>query len=116
MSRDMNQLHPLTKILAEAYVVKAKAKGLNVKITDCVRDKEEQNACFAKGTTSVIFPYSHHNWGLAFDICQNDKNNAYPNPSTKEGKEFWDQAIEIGRSLGLTPGGLPRFPPWFSRP
>ena len=104
MSRDINKLHPLDKMLGEAYVEKCKAAGLNVKITDCVRDKDEQNACFKNGTSSVIYPYSHHNWGLAFDICQNVKDNPYPSPATKEGKAFWDKAVSIGRNMGMTCG------------
>lgn len=102
MSRDINALHPLTKMLAEQFVINAKAIGYNVKITDCVRDKNEQNNLSAS-VTNAKFPYSYHNWGLAFDICQ-DSSEPYPSYNTKEGKKFWDDMTLIGERLGLVSG------------
>lgn len=104
MGRDIDKLHPLVKMLALQLVQNAKDIGLKVKITDCFRSKEEQNNLSAS-VTNTKFPYSYHNWGLAFDICQDDPDNAYPNPSTKEGKEWWDKVGLIGERLGLTWGG-----------
>lgn len=104
MSRDTTKLHPLVKMLADQLVLNAKACGYSVKITDCVRDKDEQNNLSAS-VTNAKYPYSYHNWGLAFDICQNDAENAYPSYTTAKGKEFWDNVGLIGERLGLTWGG-----------
>lgn len=99
MSRDMTKLHPITRILADELVKRCKDYGYNVKVTDCVRTKEEQNS-LSSSVTKVKYPYSNHNWGVAFDICQNDKNNAYPSDNA-----WWTEVGKIGQSLGLEWGG-----------
>ena len=80
MSRDITKLHPLVQMLANQLVIDAKACGYKVKITDCVRTKDEQNNLSAS-VTNAKFPYSFHNWGLAFDICQDKADEPYP-PAT----------------------------------
>ena len=99
MSRDMNLLHPKVKDLAEKLVKKCEKPGLIIKITDTVRTKEEQNA-LDSSVTQTKYPYSFHNWGLAFDVCQNVKGNAYPTDPN-----WWKQVGKIGKSLGLEWGG-----------
>ena len=103
--RDVSALHWAMKMLADEYVRRCNAQGLNVKITDCVRSKAEQDECLRKGTTQVGYGYSFHNWGLAFDICKNDKTCAYPDYRTKEGKKWWNACGTIGKALGLFWGG-----------
>lgn len=99
MSRDVTLLHPYTRMLGEALEQQCAKVNLNIKITDCFRTKTEQNSIGAS-RTNAKYPYSFHNWGLAFDICQNDRNCPYPSDN-----EWWEKVITIGERLGLDAGG-----------
>ena len=99
MSRDITKLHPIVRMLAEELVERCAEEGYIIKVTDCVRTKEEQNS-LSSSVTQVKYPYSCHNWGVAFDICQNDKNNAYPSDN-----KWWNAVGRIGEDLGLEWGG-----------
>lgn len=100
MARDITQLHPRLQLLAEELVDRCRTAGLIVKITDCVRDRAEQEDCVRRGTSSCHYPYSHHNWGTAFDICRNDGKGAYND------SDGWFQKVgKIGQELGLEWGG-----------
>ena len=99
MSRDITKLQTSARMLAEEFERRCAKEGLIIKITDCVRTKEEQNAVGAS-RTNCKYPYSYHNWGLAFDICQNDKKCPYPTDN-----EWWEKVIVIGEGLGLEAGG-----------
>lgn len=107
MARDINQLHPQAKALALKLVSECAAHGLVVKITDCVRNKAEQDALYAQGrttagnkVTNAAYPNSMHNWGIAFDICRNDGKGAY-----FDGDGFFEKVATIGKQLGLEWGG-----------
>ena len=99
MSRDITKLHPFTKMLADELVRRCAKKGLKIKITDCVRTKEEQNGINAS-RTNARYPFSYHNWGMAFDFCRNDGTGAY-----NEAGSFFYKVGEIGADLGLEWGG-----------
>ena len=98
--RDVKALHPYLQMLAEELVRRCEQRGLNIKITDCVRTKAEQDASLKKGTTQVRYPFSYHAWGLAFDICKNSANVPYPQDIT-----WWNKVGQIGEELGLEWGG-----------
>ena len=100
MGRDITKLHPFTRMLADELVRRCEKAGLIIKITDCVRTKEEQEDCIKRGTSSVGYGYSYHNWGLAFDFCRNDGKGAY-----NESGEFFYKVGAIGSALGLEWGG-----------
>lgn len=107
MARDINQLHPQAKALAQKLVSECAVHGLVIKITDCVRDKAEQNALYAQGrttagnkVTNAKYPNSMHNWGIAFDICRNDGHGAY-----FDGDGFFKKVGVISKQLGLEWGG-----------
>lgn len=107
MARLLSQLHPEAQEKAELLVKKCKEKGLIIKITDCVRSQKEQNQLYAQGrtisgniVTNVKYPYSMHNWGIAFDFCRNDGKGAYYD---KDG--FFTKVGVIGVSIGLEWGG-----------
>lgn len=129
--RDISQLHPrLQAIIATCQTQWANA-GLNVGIGECLRTVEEQEALYAQGRTTPgeIVTYargtdysSQHQWGIAFDIYQNDVNNPYPDPSTST---FWTQVSNIAINNGLAWGGnwtspvdMPHFylPDWGDTP
>lgn len=99
MSRDVTKLVPPLHWLAKALVLRCKDMDIDIKITDCYRTKEEQDA-LPSNVTTVKYPYSLHCYGLAFDICNNDTNNAYPTDA-----EWWDKVGKVGTRLGLEWGG-----------
>lgn len=108
MGRDPRQLHPdLQPILAE-FQKRCKAAGLNVLITETFRTVAEQNALYAKGRTKpgkIVTRCkgteyeSPHQWGCAFDFCENVKGKEYANES------FFRKCGKIGKDLGLFWGG-----------
>ena len=99
MARDITKLHPYVQEMAAKLVAECKKQGLIIKITDCVRTKEEQNGIDAS-RTNAKYPKSYHNWGLAFDFCRNDGKGAYED---KDG--FFTKVGRIGQKLGLQWGG-----------
>lgn len=98
--RDVKMLHPYLQMLVEEFQRRCKAKGLAVKITDCVRTKQEQDTALKNKTTQVAYPFTYHAWGLAFDVCKNSANVPYPQDIT-----WWQKVGEVGESLGLEWGG-----------
>ena len=100
MSRDLSLLHPaLYKKWIELQEL-CKAQDLLIKNTSTVRTAAEQAECVAKGTSSVSYPHSHHNWGTAVDFCRNDGTGAY----NTEGR-FFERVGAIAESIGLIWGG-----------
>lgn len=105
--RGIEYLHPELQEICEIFVADCRKAGLNVKITDTLRTKEEQDALYAQGrtkagqiVTNAIYPTSAHNWGVAFDVCRNEKGREYDDTDG-----FFAKCGEIGKSLGLTWGG-----------
>lgn len=107
MSRDITLLHPEVQAIIPKFLEECKKQGLIVKITDTVRTKEEQNALYSQGrttpgkiVTNVMYPYSNHNWGMAFDICRNDGKGAY-----NDADGWFAKVGAIGVKYGLEWGG-----------
>lgn len=100
MSRDITLCHPDLQQKAAELVEKCKQQGLIIKITDCLRDEAEQADCVRRGTSSLSYPHSHHNWGTAFDFCRNDGKGAY-----NDNDGFFTKVGKIGQSIGLEWGG-----------
>ena len=100
VSRNIEDCHPVLRKLALKLVDECEIRGLKIKITDCVRDGIEQADCVRRGTSGLSYPYSHHNWGTAFDFCRNDGRGAYNNFDG-----FFDRVGLIGERLGLEWGG-----------
>ena len=100
MARDITKLHPKAQEKANALVAECKKQGLIISITSCVRDAEEQLDCYKRKTSSLKYPFSMHNWGVAFDFCRNDGKGAYYD---KDG--FFSKVGAIGKKLGLIWGG-----------
>lgn len=105
--RGTEHLHPELQVICEKFLNYCQLAGLNVKITDTLRTKAEQDALYAQGrttagsiVTNVKYPNSAHNWGVAFDICQNIKGREYDDSGN-----FFAKCGKIGESLGLTWGG-----------
>lgn len=111
MARDMGQLHPRLQNIIKTFLSDCEKQGLNVKVTDCLRTKAEQDALYAIGRnqagvkigatrTSVKYPYGYHCWGLAFDFCRNEKGKEY-----NEAGNFFAKVGAIGKKNGLKWGG-----------
>ena len=90
-------LHPEVRKLREQFLQKCQNKGMVLKTTSTFRTKEEQDS-ISGSRTGVKYPYSYHNWGLAFDFIQNRKGQEYET-------SVLNQAGPIGESLGMTWGG-----------
>ena len=107
MSRDVSLLHPELIPICEEFVRRCRAAGLNVLVTDTRRSRQEQEALYAQGRTrpgSIItrcrYPYSPHNWGVAFDFCRNVKGREYD-----DSDGFFAKCGAVGKQLGLFWGG-----------
>ena len=105
--RDINLLHPDVKALIPKFLAECKKRGLKVKITDTVRTKSEQDELYAKGrtkpgniVTNVKYPYSNHNWGMAFDFCRNDGKGAF-----NDSDGWFSRVGEVAEELGFEWGG-----------
>lgn len=107
MSRDIMLLHPELQEIIPKFLEKCKQQGLIVKTTDTLRNKKEQDELYAQGRTKpgnivtwVKYPYSNHNWGIAFDISRNDGKGDYNNSDG-----WFDKVGQIAKSFGLEWGG-----------
>jgi peptidoglycan L-alanyl-D-glutamate endopeptidase CwlK len=75
-SRDLKDLHPKVKKMAEAFIAKCKAQGIDVLITSTFRDNESQTALYNQGrtapgnrVTNARAGQSFHNYRVAFDFA-----------------------------------------------
>lgn len=79
-SRKIEDLHPKVQAMANAFVAKCKANGIDVLITSTYRDLESQQALYDQGrsmaskargekiVTNAKAGQSFHNWRVAFDF------------------------------------------------
>ncbi len=106
-SRDINLLRPDVAANCRKWLDRCKTAGLNVLITNTVRDKEYQEYLYAQGRTrpgSIVTnsktPTFHSDKvGCAFDFCENIKGHEY------EDKEFFKKAAAIAKEMGFSWGG-----------
>lgn len=105
--RDLNELNPYVKELAEEFLDKCARAGLKVVITETYRSPARQDYLYSQGRTipgKIVTnatgkaKSSYHYWRLAFDVCQNVKGAAYDNA-------FFAKVGPIGESVGLEWGG-----------
>lgn len=85
-SRKLEDLHPTLAKGAKELIERLEKLGFKVLVTQTYRDYEYQNWLYAQGRTragSIVTNAkagsSPHNFGLAFDICQNIKGQEYSN-------------------------------------
>lgn len=105
-SRDLNDLHPLVKAMAQDLIAKCKAQGIDLIVTQTLRDTEYQNHLYAQGRTragNIITNSpggsSYHNYGLAFDVLP------LKNGKADWSSPHWQKIGAIGKTVGLTWGG-----------
>lgn len=107
MSRDIELLHPEMRARCLEFIAECRKCGLRVGISQTWRTKAEQDDLYAQGRTkagSIVtncrYPYSPHNWGVAFDIYRNDGQGAY-----NDGDGWFKSCGQVGKRLGLFWGG-----------
>ena len=101
-SRDLKYLRPDVRVNCEAFLQLCKDAGLNVLVTETVRDEEYQRDLVKKGYASknATKPTFHSvKAGLAFDICKNVRGHEYDDPT------FFMKCGQIGKQVGFSWGG-----------
>ena len=106
-SRDVSLLRDDVEANCRKLLERCKEAGLNVLITNTVRDKEYQEYLYAQGRTrsgSIVTnsktPTFHSDTaGLAFDFCKNIKGHEYDDTA------FFKQVAAIAKEMGFSWGG-----------
>ena len=101
-SSDLQYLRADVRVNCEVFLVLCKEAGLNVKVTETVRDDEYQRYLAANGYASktATRPTFHSvKAGLAFDICKNVKGHEYDDLS------FFTRCGQIAKQVGFSWGG-----------
>lgn len=106
-SRNLNDLHPRVRAMAERFLGKCDDAGIDILVTSTYRDHESQAALYAQGrtapgrkVTNAKPGESWHNWRVAFDFVP--MINGKPVWST-DGADWklWETVGVIGESVGL---------------
>ena len=94
-------------MICNDFIAECAKQGLVVGISQTWRSKAEQDELYAQGRTkpgSIVtncrYPYSPHNWGVAFDIYRNDGRGAY---NDEDG--WFKKCGQVGKKMGLFWGG-----------
>ena len=106
-SRDISLLRPDVAENCRKWIERCKAAGLNVLVTQTVRDNEYQESLYALGrtkpgnvVTNAKTPTFHSlGAGLAFDFCKNVKGHEYDDSA------FFRKAGDIAKEMGFSWGG-----------
>lgn len=106
-SRDISLLRPDVAANCRKWLELCGEAGLNVLITNTVRDREYQEYLYAQGRTrpgSIVtngrMPTFHADTaGLAFDFCKNVKGHEYDDSA------FFAEAGAIAKGMGFSWGG-----------
>lgn len=106
-SRDINLLRSDVAANCFKWIKLCKAAGLNVLVTNTVRDNEYQAYLYEQGrtrpggivTNSKVPTFHNAKCGLAFDFCKNVKGHEY------DDKDFFRKAAAIAKKIGFSWGG-----------
>ncbi len=106
-SREIKRLRPDVAANCLRWLELCKEAGLEVLVTQTVRDKEYQEYLYAQGRTrpgSIVTngrtPTFHaDNVGCAFDFCKNVKGHEY------DDNAFFHKAAALAKGLGFSWGG-----------
>ena len=101
-SSDLQYLRADVRANCETFLALCKEAGLNVKVTETVRDDEYQRYLAANGyaaKTATVPTFHSVKAGLAFDICKNVKGHEYDDLS------FFDRCGQIAKQVGFSWGG-----------
>ena len=106
-SRDIDLLRPDVAANCHLWVERCRAAGLNVLVTNTVRDRAYQAYLYEQGrtrpggivTNSPVPTFHADTSGLAFDFCKNVKGHEY------DDKDFFREAAAIAKEMGFSWGG-----------
>ena len=104
-SRDLADLRPDVRVNVETLLELCKEQGLNVLITQTVRDNEYQAYLYEQGRTrpgSIVTnskTTTFHGKGLAIDFCENRKGHEY------DDVHFFKNVATIAKHIGFSWGG-----------
>lgn len=101
-SDELKYLRADVRVNCRKFLALCKEAGLNVKVTQTVRDDEYQRLLVAQGyaAKTATRPTFHSvKAGLAFDICKNVRGHEYDDPS------FFACCGQIGKQVGFSWGG-----------
>lgn len=106
-SRDISLLRPDVEANCRKWLELCKANGLNVLVTQTVRDKEYQESLYAQGRTKPgkivtngrVPTFHSEKAGLAFDFCKNVKGHEY------DDNAFFAKAAALAKGMGFSWGG-----------
>lgn len=104
-SRDLNDLRSDVAANCRTLLELCRQQGLNVLITQTLRDNEYQATLYAQGRTkpgSIVTnspTVTFHGAGLAFDFCKNVRGHEYDDPA------FFASVAAIAKAMGFSWGG-----------
>ena len=104
-SRNIDDLRPDVAVNCRALIELCKARGLNVLVTQTLRDNEYQATWYAQGRTkpgSIVTnspTTTFHGAGLAFDFCKNVRGHEY------DDNDFFVSVAAIAKTMGFSWGG-----------
>ena len=106
-SRDINLLRWDVAENCRRWLERCRAAGLEVLVTNTVRDEEYQAYLYAQGrtrpgsivTNSAVPTYHADHAGLAFDFCQNIRGQEYSD------RAFFHSAAALAKEMGFSWGG-----------
>ena len=101
-SRDLDYLRSDVRANCETFLTLCKSEGLDVLVTETVRDEDYQRDLAAKGyasKTATVPTFHACGAGLAFDICKNVKGHEY------DDADFFAKCAAIGKKIGFSWGG-----------
>lgn len=115
-SRNLVDLHPRMRLLAERLLARSERARIPLTIICTLRSMEEQAALYAQGRSKpgpiVTYArpgYSYHNFGLAIDLVParllTMENWGEIPEYREEARAIWDQIGSIGVDIGLRWGG-----------
>ena len=106
-SRNLSDLVPPCKEMAEKFLKLAKDAGIDLIVTSTYRDLESQAALFAQGrtkpgaiVTNARPGQSWHNWRCAFDVVPIRNGKPVWSTTGPDGA-LWRKVGELGESVGL---------------
>ena len=104
-SRSIDDLRADVRENCKTLIERCKAAGLNVLVTQTLRDNEYQAQLYAQGRTkpgSIVTnakTVSFHGCGLAFDFCKNVKGAEYSDAA------FFGKVAKLAKEMGFSWGG-----------
>ena len=106
-SREIDRLRPDVAANCRRWLELCKEAGLNVLVTQTVRDREYQESLYAQGrtkpgsivTNSKVPTFHADTAGLAFDFCKNVKGHEY------DDNAFFHKAAALAKGMGFSWGG-----------